>query len=201
MGTIQNSIHTQEGMPKGIPFIIGNEAAERFSYYGMKAILTFFMVQYLKMPEGEATSWYHNFLGAVYFLPLFGALLSDLFFGKYKTILVLSLVYCSGHLVLALNESKDGLMWGLALIALGSGGIKPCVSAHVGDQFGEKNKHLVSKVFSYFYFAINFGLLFSVTKSADRSTVEQEQFSSPCRWILVHLTIKLIARALFWLKS
>jgi proton-dependent oligopeptide transporter, POT family len=161
MGTIQNSIHTQEGMPKGIPFIIGNEAAERFSYYGMKAILTIFMVQYLKMTESDATAWYHNFSGAVYALPLLGALLSDLFFGKYKTILVLSLVYCSGHLVLALNESRDGLMWGLALIALGSGGIKPCVSAHVGDQFGEKNKHLVSKVFSYFYFAINFGSFFS----------------------------------------
>ena len=54
MGTIQNSIHTQEGMPKGIPFIIGNEAAERFSYYGMKAILTIFMVRYLHMTDSES---------------------------------------------------------------------------------------------------------------------------------------------------
>ena len=46
---------------------------------------------------------------------------------------------------------------GLALIALGAGGIKPCVSAHVGDQFGKQNKHLITKVFGWFYFSINFG--------------------------------------------
>jgi proton-dependent oligopeptide transporter, POT family len=150
-----------KGMPKGIPFIIGNEAAERFSYYGMKAILTIFMVDYLKMTETEASTWYHNFGNAVYFLPIVGAFLSDLFLGKYRTILTLSLVYCAGHLVLALNESQTGLLWGLSLIAIGSGGIKPCVSAHVGDQFNERNKALVNKVFNLFYFAINFGSFFS----------------------------------------
>ena len=74
----QEHINTNDkkGMPKGIPFIIGNEAAERFSYYGMKAILTIFMVKYLQMNDSTATEWYHNFGTAVYFLPIFGALLS-----------------------------------------------------------------------------------------------------------------------------
>lgn len=157
----------KSGMPNGIPFIIGNEAAERFSFYGMKTILMVFMTQYL-MQEGkhaftdsEAMVWYHNFSSAVYFFPILGALISDIFWGKYKTIMNLSIVYCLGHLTLALFESKMGLAAGLTLIAIGAGGIKPCVSAHVGDQFSEKNKELLPRVFSWFYFSINFGSFFS----------------------------------------
>jgi POT family proton-dependent oligopeptide transporter len=69
----------------------------------------------------------------------------------------LSVVYCLGHLALALDDTRAGLAVGLALIAIGSGGIKPCVSAHVGDQFGQTNGHLLAKVFGWFYFAINLG--------------------------------------------
>jgi POT family proton-dependent oligopeptide transporter len=155
-------------MPKGVPYIIGNEAAERFSFYGMKTILMVFMTKYLMdelgqnaFTEPEAMVWYHNFTSAVYFFPILGAIISDVFWGKYKTIMNLSIVYCLGHLVLAMFESKTGLLWGLTLIAIGAGGIKPCVSAHVGDQFSEKNKDLLSRVFSYFYFSINFGSFFS----------------------------------------
>jgi len=152
-------------MPKGIPYIVGNEAAERFSYYGMKAILVVFMTKYLMdsggaydvMSEEEAKSWFHFFGAAVYFFPILGAILADAFFGKYKTILWISLVYCAGHGVLAVWETREGLAVGLTLIAVGSGGIKPCVSAHVGDQFGQSNAHLIEKVFGWFYFAINFG--------------------------------------------
>lgn len=156
-------------MPLGIPFIIGNEAAERFSYYGMRTILVVFMTEFMRtaagdldlMTEAQAKVWYHNFGTAVYALPILGALISDAWLGKYRTILFLSAVYCAGHLVLALNETREGLMWGLGLIALGSGGIKPCVSAHVGDQFGKKNSHLIERVFTWFYFSINFGSFFS----------------------------------------
>ena len=152
-------------MPKGIPYIVTNEAAERFSFYGMKAILVIFMTQHMMGASGaedhmtsvEAQGYYHFFTSAVYFFPLIGALIADALFGKYKTILALSAVYCLGHLALALDETRMGLMLGLTLIAIGSGGIKPCVSAHVGDQFGKKNQHLLEPVFRYFYFAINFG--------------------------------------------
>ncbi|MDD5033340.1 MAG: POT family MFS transporter [Methylococcaceae bacterium] len=152
-------------MPAGIPYIVGNEFAERFSYYGMRAILVVFMTQYLMdaagefapMNESEAKGYFHLFISITYFTPFLGALLADGLLGKYKTIIALSLVYCLGHFALALDDTRTGLLLGQSLIALGAGGIKPCVSAHVGDQFGASNQHLLSKVFSWFYQAINLG--------------------------------------------
>lgn len=164
-----------KGLPPGVPHIIGNEAAERFSFYGMKAVLAVFMVQYLHlmdgagagmMSEAEATERVHVFNGMVYLTPLFGALLADVFIGKYRTIIALSVVYCAGHAALAcmgmFGDSPVWLMAGLGLIALGSGGIKPCVSAHVGDQFGAGNAHLLSRIFNWFYFSINLGAFVSM---------------------------------------
>ncbi len=154
-----------DGMPPGIPYIVGNEAAERFSFYGMKAILVVFMTEYLMGPAGsldpmakpEAMFYYHLFSAGVYFFPFLGAILADALWGKYATIVSLSLVYCAGHVALALDETRVGLFLGLTLIALGAGGIKSCVSAHVGDQFGPWNSRLLERVFSWFYFAINLG--------------------------------------------
>ena len=161
-------------MPPGIPYIIGNESAERFSFYGMRTILVVFMMQYLPFMDGsgggqlsanEAVEHYHQFASWVYFTPLLGALLADIFLGKYRTILWLSIVYCLGHAALACmgsyGHSPSWLRAGLLLICLGAGGIKPCVSAHVGDQFGKKNHHLITRIYSWFYFSINFGSFFS----------------------------------------
>ena len=158
------------GMPSGIPYIISNEAAERFSFYGMRTILVVFMARYLwlmdgnggtPMSETEATEHYHSFVAWVYFTPLLGALLSDVFLGKYRTIILLSIVYCLGHATLAcmgyFGNSSWWLFAGLGLICLGAGGIKPCVSAHVGDQFGAKNSRLLTKIYNWFYFSINLG--------------------------------------------
>jgi proton-dependent oligopeptide transporter, POT family len=152
---------TDNKFPSQIKYIVGNEACERYSYYGMRSILTVFMIQVLLMQEGDATSTYHLFAAACYLFPLLGAFISDRVLGKYKTILYLSLVYCLGHAVLAIWENKMGLYAGLGLIALGSGGIKPCVSAHVGDQFKANQTHLLKKVYELFYFMINFGSFFS----------------------------------------
>ncbi len=157
-------------MPPGIPFIVGNEAAERFTFYGLRAILVVFMTQYLMNSAGaktpmsaeEATEAMHIFLFGVYFFPFLGAILSDAFLGKYRTILTLSAVYCFGPLILAFDHTRWGLFAGLWLIVIGSGGIKPCVSAHVGDQFGASNQHLLPRAFSWFYFAVNFGSTFSM---------------------------------------
>ncbi len=156
-------------MPSCVPYIIGNEAAERFSFYGMRTILVVFMTQFLMnrshqldvMTEEQAKVWFHLFIFGVYFLPLFGAVLADAFLGKYRTIIGLSIVYCLGHLSLALDDTRAGLAVGLVLIAVGAGGIKPCVSANVGDQFGARNRHLLPAVFGWFYFSINFGSFFS----------------------------------------
>lgn len=147
--------------PSQIKFIVGNEACERYSYYGMKSILVVFMIQALLMNEAQATSIYHQFSSLCYLFPLLGAYFSDRIWGKYKTILYLSLVYCLGHAVLSVWENETGLYVGLFLVALGSGGIKPCVSAHVGDQFKKGQEALLAKVFNLFYFMINFGSFFS----------------------------------------
>ena len=165
------------GMPPAVPYIIGNEAAERFNYYGMKSILTVFMAHYILNQSGalapmhpnEAYKYTHYFVSGVYFLPILGAIIADGWLGKYRTILWLSIVYCFGSLTLVLMDTSWGigigqrtmLAIGLALICIGSGGIKPCVSANVGDQFGESNKHLLSKMFGWFYFSINAGSFIS----------------------------------------
>ncbi|VAW98264.1 Di-tripeptide/cation symporter [hydrothermal vent metagenome] len=170
MTTYRTAPTASSTLPSGIPYIIGNEAAERFSFYGLNAILVIFMTQYIigangaldVMSDDEAKSWFHLFVATVYFTPFIGAILSDGILGKYRTIILLSLVYCVGHIALAIDHTRMGLVIGLSLIALGSGGIKPCVSAHVGDQFAQNNSHLISKVFAWFYFAINFGAFISI---------------------------------------
>jgi POT family proton-dependent oligopeptide transporter len=151
--------------PPGLGYIVGNEAAERFSYYGMKSILVVFMTTQLitrggapdAMSPSEATFWYHLFTMGNYLFPLAGALLADVFWGKYPTIIWLSLVYCAGHGVLALDSTRLGLLIGLSLIAIGAGGIKPCVSAHLGDQYRGAHSTRISEAFSIFYVAINLG--------------------------------------------
>jgi POT family proton-dependent oligopeptide transporter len=156
-------------MPRQIPYIIGNEACERFSFYGMRNILVQFLVSSVilgYLPEAErqgmAKEVFHSFVIGVYFFPLLGGWLADRYFGKYQTILWLSLVYCAGHACLAVFEgNRTGFYTGLFLIALGSGGIKPLVSAFVGDQFNQSNKHLAKIVYDAFYWTINFGSFFA----------------------------------------
>ncbi|MFZ6873584.1 oligopeptide:H+ symporter [Undibacterium sp. Di27W] len=155
-------------MPKQIPYIIANEGCERFSFYGMRNILTPFLITslLLSMPEnmraGMAKEVFHTFVIGVYFFPLLGGWLADRFFGKYNTVFWLSLVYCCGHACLAMFEdNRNGFYAGLFLIALGSGGIKPLVTSFVGDQFDQSNRSLAQKVFDGFYWIINFGSFFA----------------------------------------
>ncbi|GGZ60357.1 oligopeptide transporter [Lysobacter xinjiangensis] len=155
-------------LPRQVPYIIGNEACERFSFYGMRNILTPFLVSTLLLyaPEAEragiAKDVFHSFVIGVYFFPLLGGWLSDRFFGKYNTVLWFSLIYCAGHAMLAAFEgNRTGFYTGLFLIALGSGGIKPLVVSFVGDQFTQANKHLAKIVFDAFYWTINFGSFFA----------------------------------------
>ncbi|WP_369939198.1 oligopeptide:H+ symporter [Xanthomonas medicagonis] len=156
-------------MPRQIPYIIGNEACERFSFYGMRNILVQFLITSLLLQEvtapgreAEAKHIMHSFMIGVYFFPLLGGWLADRFFGKYSTILWFSLVYCVGHACLALFEGhRNGFFLGLGLIALGAGGIKPLVASFMGDQFDQSNKQLAKVVFDAFYWIINFGSLFA----------------------------------------
>lgn len=156
---------TRTGFPAGIPFIVANEACERFSFYGMRAILFVYLVSLFRgsglteaQSDEEAKAVFHAFVGSAYALPMVGAAIADRWLGKYRTILVLSLVYCAGHATLAIfHGSLGGTLAGLALVALGAGGIKPCVSAHVGDQFGAANRFRLERIYQVFYFTINAG--------------------------------------------
>jgi proton-dependent oligopeptide transporter, POT family len=155
-------------IPRQIRYIIGNEGCERFSFYGMRNILTVFLTTslLLYLPEAErgsaAKEVFHTFVIGVYFFPLLGGWIADRFFGKYNTIFWLSLVYCLGQACLAMFvTNRMGFYVGLSLVALGSGGIKPCVASFVGDQFDQTNKHRAKVVFDAFYWIINFGSLFA----------------------------------------
>ncbi|MGH9886551.1 MAG: MFS transporter, partial [bacterium] len=94
-------------MPRQIPFIIANEGCERFSFYGMRNILTEFLktslLVHLAVNERPlaATEVFHTFVMGVYFFPLLGGYLADRYFGKYKIILWFSLIYCVGQACLA----------------------------------------------------------------------------------------------------
>ncbi|MSP59727.1 MAG: MFS transporter [Myxococcales bacterium] len=199
------------GFPPGVPYIVGNEAAERFSYYGMRAVLWIYMVALFTrfLPPGaidaasklaaesKATARVHLFFAGVYAFPMIGALIADRLLGKYRVIIWLSLVYCAGHAVLAFAAgSESGLYLGLALIAIGSGGIKPCVSANVGDQFTAANSHLVSKIYQIFYFSINFGSFFSTLLTPWLYYTYGPEWAFGVPGVLM-----LLATGIFWLGS
>ena len=156
-------------MPKAVKYILGNEAFERFSFYGMRCILVVFMTKYLLgsgdqldvMTNEQSMYWHHIFVGLVYFATMVGALISDIWLGKYKTILYFSVVYCVGFAVMSIYHTRVGLAAGLIMVVIGSGGHKPCISAFLGDQFGKNNQNLVSRVYSWFYFSVNLGAFIS----------------------------------------
>ncbi|NXB13076.1 S15A1 protein, partial [Cnemophilus loriae] len=167
------------GFPLSIFFIVVNEFCERFSYYGMKAVLTLYFKRFLHWDDDFATAIYHTFVALCYLTPILGAIIADSWLGKFKTILYLSIVYTIGQAVLSvgsINElsahnqsgstSNKALnialsLIGLILIALGTGGIKPCVSAFGGDQFEDHQEKQRSTFFSLFYLSINAGSLLS----------------------------------------
>ncbi|KAG7211258.1 hypothetical protein KM043_010566 [Ampulex compressa] len=155
--------------PRSIFFIVSNEFCERFSYYGMRTILTLYLRNKLNYSNDTSTVIYHIFTMFVYFFPLFGAMLADSILGKFRTIFYLSIIYALGQLLLSLSAApiiqlppREFSLIGLLLIALGTGGIKPCVSAFGGDQFVlPQQERYLSTFFSLFYFSINSGSLIS----------------------------------------
>ncbi|XP_010587679.1 solute carrier family 15 member 1 [Loxodonta africana] len=167
------------GYPFSIFFIVVNEFCERFSYYGMRAILILYFTRFIGWDDNLSTAIYHTFVALCYLMPILGALIADSWLGKFKTIISLSIVYTIGQVVISVSSindltdyDHDGTpnsisvhvtlsMIGLALIALGTGGIKPCVSAFGGDQFEEGQEKQRNRFFSIFYLAINAGSLLS----------------------------------------
>uniref|UniRef100_A0A0K0G554 Oligopeptide transporter 1 n=1 Tax=Strongyloides venezuelensis TaxID=75913 RepID=A0A0K0G554_STRVS len=156
--------------PKSTFCIIGNEFCERFSYYGMRAVLTLYLINVLSFDNSKATIFFHAFTVFAYTSPLIGSVLADGYIGKFWTIFSISLIYASGQVILAVSSTiskgssiHPGLdILGLAIIAFGTGGIKPCVSAFGADQFPPHYTTMISHYFSIFYFMINAGSTISM---------------------------------------
>lgn len=168
-----NFIDRIKQFPKAAPFIVGTETAERFSFYGMKAILSTFLIAQFFNPTGDpalkeaakahSNEVTHLFVALVYLLSIAGGLIADYLIGRYWTILLLSIVYCIGHAFLAVFDTNYDLFFvGLILISIGAGGVKPNVSVMVGDQFEDENDAKISKLYDIFYFGINLGAFFSM---------------------------------------
>ncbi|KAL2500562.1 Protein NRT1/PTR FAMILY 8.1 [Forsythia ovata] len=180
------AIKQETGTWKACPYILGNECCERLAYYGINTNL----VNYLKFQMNEsnvvAVTNVTNWSGTCYVTPLLGAFLADAYIGRYWTIATFSIIYVFGMTLLTLSASVHGLkpfcdeknvchptglqtgffFLGLYLIALGTGGIKPCVSSFGADQFDdsdEAEKKNKSSFFNWFYFSINIGALVAST--------------------------------------
>ncbi|MFL5242567.1 MAG: peptide MFS transporter [Gemmataceae bacterium] len=150
--------------PLGFYFIFWGEFAERCSYYGMRAILPLYLTSALLFEDGPATSTYSYFKSACYFLPLLGGFLADRYFGKYWTIVGFSVPYVLGHFILGI-ETETALLIALALLAGGSGVIKPNISTLMGMTYDQKRpgqKALLTNAFLWFYFSINLGATLSL---------------------------------------
>lgn len=149
--------------PLGFWFFFWGEFAERASYYGMRAILLLYMIDQLHFEKADASRAMAYFMAACYLLPLVGGYVADHYLGKYRTIVYFSLPYILGHVILGI-EQVPFLLVALALLAMGSGVIKPNVSTLMGmtyDQQRPGQMRLRSDAFAIFYGAINIGAAIS----------------------------------------
>lgn len=203
--------------PKSVFFIISNELCERFSYYGMRTILSIYLTDMLLYNESDAKVIYHVFTMLVYFFPIFGAMLADSLLGKFRTIFYVSIIYAIGNIVLALAATPplnlpaaEFSMLGLLLVALGTGGIKPCVSAFGGDQFVlPQQEAMLATFFSLFYFSINSGSFLSTIITPilrEESCFDQEScfslaFGVPGVLMVISIIIFGIGRPLYKIRE
>ncbi|KMT12606.1 hypothetical protein BVRB_5g098450 [Beta vulgaris subsp. vulgaris] len=154
---------------KACYFILGNECCERLAYYGMSTNLVNYFIERMHQGNATAAKNVNNWSGTCYIMPLLGAFLADAYLGRYWVIAIFSMIYVIGMTLLTVSASVNALKNSVAvafvalyLIALGTGGIKPCVSSFGADQFDEtdeKEREKKSSFFNWFYFSINVGAL------------------------------------------
>ncbi|MEO8516171.1 MAG: peptide MFS transporter [Flavobacterium sp.] len=154
------------GHPKGLWVLFGTEMWERFNFYGMRAILTLFLVNSLMMKEEKASLIYGGFLGLCYLTPMLGGFISDRFFGNRNCILLGGLMMAAGQFLLFTSASVFGtniglantLMWcALGIIVFGNGFFKPNISSMVGSLYPKQEKSKLDTAFTIFYMGINLG--------------------------------------------
>jgi POT family proton-dependent oligopeptide transporter len=158
--------------PKGLWVLFGTEMWERFNFYGMRAILTLFMVNSLLMKEEDAAILYGGFLGLCYLTPMLGGFVSDRFFGNRNCIMLGGLMMAAGQLLLFFSASTfstnlslaNTLMWtALAVIVFGNGFFKPNISSMVGSLYPKQEKSKLDTAFTIFYMGINLGAFLGQT--------------------------------------
>ncbi|XP_008326115.1 solute carrier family 15 member 1 [Cynoglossus semilaevis] len=214
------------GYPLSIFFIVVNEFCERFSYYGMRAVLVLYFKYFLRWDDDLATSIYHTFVALCYLTPILGAIVADSWLGKFKTIIYLSIVYAIGQITMAISAvhditdtDRDGTpnnmtfhvsmsMVGLFLIALGTGGIKPCVAAFGGDQFSDDQEKQRRTFFSVFYLCINGGSLLStiitpILRAQECGIYSQQKcyslaFGVPAALMVVALVVFIVGSGMYY---
>ena len=152
------------GHPRGLSTLFFTEMWERFSYYGMRAILTLYMTKSfaeggLGFDEKYASIIYATYVSSVWYLPLPGGWLADRIFGARRAVLIGGIIIACGHYAMAIN-SKATFYAGLILIACGTGLLKPNISAMVGQLYSEGDKRRDAG-FSIFYMGINLGAFLS----------------------------------------
>ena len=154
------------GHPKGLWVLFGTEMWERFNFYGMRAILTLFLVNSLMMKEEDASLIYGGFLGLCYLTPMLGGFVADRFFGNRNCILLGGLMMAIGQFLLFASASVFGtnislattLMWSaLGIIIFGNGFFKPNISSMVGSLYPKQEKSKLDTAFTIFYMGINLG--------------------------------------------
>lgn len=154
------------GHPKGLWVLFGTEMWERFNFYGMRAILTLFMVNSLMMKEADSSLIYGGFLGLCYLTPMLGGFIADRFFGNRNCILLGGFMMAIGQMILfgsatvfASNlELAKTLLWvALTIIIFGNGFFKPNISSMVGSLYPKQEKSKLDTAFTIFYMGINLG--------------------------------------------
>lgn len=150
--------------PRGFWFVFWGELAERASFYGMKALLVLYMIDVLGYSDANSATVASFFTAFAYILPILGGYIADRWLGKFRTIIYFAIPYVLGHIILGTFDNNVGLYVALALLAGGSGTIKPNISTLMGLMYQEQGKsHLLSQAFSWFYMAINIGAASTVT--------------------------------------
>ncbi|HQV34709.1 MAG TPA: peptide MFS transporter [Flavobacterium sp.] len=161
-----SEVAVKSGHPKGLWVLFGTEMWERFNFYGMRAILTLFMVNALMKNEAEASLIYGGFLGLCYLTPMLGGFIADRFFGNRNCILLGGLMMAVGQFLLFLSASvfgtnlslADTLLWSaLGIIIFGNGFFKPNISSMVGSLYPKQEKSKLDTAFTIFYMGINMG--------------------------------------------
>jgi POT family proton-dependent oligopeptide transporter len=152
------------GHPRGLSTLFFTEMWERFSYYGMRAILTLYMTKALAegglgFDEKYAALIYATYVSSVWYLPLPGGWLADHVFGARRAVLIGAIIIACGHYSMAINTHLN-FYAGLILIALGTGLLKPNISAMVGQLYPERDQRRDAG-FSIFYMGINLGAFMS----------------------------------------